>query len=657
MTVASGSLNITSPGQGSIFVNGTAAETVDIFASNGELPTSVRSAHTPGVVHVLPQLLLPEGFELLNSAEKVLLSRNATRFVSLLRSANLSSTYVGVPGKKTKKEFTILAPTDEAIEALEWWINVGVPGGDHSMQTLAAAGLTTAPDDGTKPPPPEETSPLAALLKYHIVPGQVAPKNLEDGMLLETELKTAALGGARQRVHVEVSERRKPGTDATIEDGEISIGGALVIGSPIKSGKSVIYFISSLLSPPLDVLQTAVSDLQLSTYIAAVYAAGLERSVKANEGTTYFIPRNKAFAQLGLAMKYLLLPEAREELRRTLRYHSVEKLVYTTEVEDGKTVLETQEGGNIVLESGKNKTLTLSSPYKWAGHDSGASLPANGELNPAAFVGIDSLTETGVIHAVDSVILPADVDITAAKLIRGSKQRVMADLMVKAGLGWVLEGREPTQIELERVGLDGFVRARPQPWTADNSTEDLALPSYTVLVPTDTAFGRLNLTHYLNNNDALLELLKLHIIPSSLDIALPKGSVEKGPKKPPQDGYPLALEDDVVYPTLLTPTARYGQLAFRAFGADGFIVGIHNARGGSNNDNAAQTGDSGRASVRWKHSRGDGNTGIRTSGKDDQKEGGEIDTGPLWRGGMSLGGGVIVVDAVLIPFNPGWFER
>ncbi|KAL1406085.1 hypothetical protein Q8F55_007768 [Vanrija albida] len=647
VTVASGSLNITSPSQGAIFVNGTAAETVDIFASNG-------------VIHVLPQLLLPEGFELLNSAEKVLLSRNATRFVSLLRSANLSSTYVGVPGKKTKKEFTILAPTDEAIEALEWWINVAVPGGDHSMQSLAAAGLRSEPDDGTKPPPPEETSPLAALLKYHIVPGQVTPKDLEDDMLLETELKTAELGGARQRIHVEVSDRRKPGTDGHIEDGEISIGGALVIGSPVKSGKSVIYFISSLLSPPLDVLQTAVSDLQLSTYIAAVYAAGLERSVKANEGTTYFIPRNKAFARLGLAMKYLLLPEAREELRRTLRYHSIEKLVYSTEVEDGKTVLETQEGGNIVLEKSVNKTLTLSSPYKWAGHDSGASLPANGELNPATMVARDSLTETGVIHVVDNVVLPADVDITAAKLIRGSKQRVMADLMVKAGLSWVLEGREPTEVELERVGLGGFVRAGPHAWRADNSTEDLALPSYTVLVPTDTAFGRLNLTHYLNNNDALLELLKLHIIPSSLDVALPKGSIEKGPKQPPKDGYPLALEDDVVYPTLLTPTARYGQLAFRAFGADGFIVGIHNARGGSNNDNAAHTGDSGRASVRWKHSRGDdggdgGDGGIRAF-KDD-KESGDIDNGPLWRGGMSLGGGVILVDAVLIPFNPGWFER
>lgn len=583
----------------------------------------------PGVIHVISSLILPEGFELLNSAEKVLLSRNATRFVSLMRTANLSAEYIGEPGKKSKDKWTILAPVDDAIEYMEWW------GGKGAIPPTFSEEVTAA---GIPPPPTRDVSPLASLLKYHIVPGLVAPKDLEDGMLLSTELRTVSLGDERQRLHVEVSDRRSTRPEWEVEDGEIRLGGAMVLGSPVKSGQSIIYFISALLQPPLDVLQTAVADLQLSTYVAAVYAAGLERIINDNIGTTYFIPRNKAFGQLGLAMKYLLLPDARDDLRRMIRYLAVEKLLYTTDVEDGKTVLKTVEGGNVVLSKDPNNTFSIMSPSKWPGYDSGSSLPANGDLRPARMTAHNALTETGVIHIIDNVVLPADMQITPAKLIKGSKQRTMTELMVKAGLGWILEGREPTAEELERVGLSSTVQASSND---DPDVNDLAYPSYTILMPTDKAFSRLNLTLYMSDEKALLELLKLHIIPSNLGAPLPSASSEHQPEHPPRDGLPLALEDDVVYPTLLAPSARYGELAFRAWGENEFFVGVHNARGGSSN-RGGRTQSAGRSSVRWRKSKND----IMAS-KDD----------PLWRGGMTLGGGVIVLDSVLIPYNPGWWER
>ncbi|OCF44928.1 hypothetical protein I317_01207 [Kwoniella heveanensis CBS 569] len=627
-------LDVYSTRSGDIAVNGTQAEIVDIFASNG-------------VIHIIRNLLLPENFTLLNSAEKTLLSLNATRFVSLLRSANLSEAYIGENGRdRTDEEaWTILAPPDDVLDTMDKW------GGVYKSQR-----------------PIEDSSPLAGLLQYHFIPGRLLPSDIKDGMLLGTELRTFLLGGARQKLRVEVSERfdRDRNDWEAIGEGEVRFGGATVLGKPVKSGKSIIYLISSLLSPPDDVLQTAVADLQLSTFIAAVYAAELERTVKRKPATTYFMPRNRAFNQLGLAMRYLLLPEGKDELRKVIKYHVVDEVIYTPDIELGKKVFTTLEGGEVVLDRtrGKNGTISLHSPTKWDGLDSGENLPANGELRAAKVWHADALTDTGTIHTIDSVVLPADVKITIGKLIRGSKQSTMGDLMMRAGLGWILEGREPTSDEVQRVQLDEQVSTLDddcqKPETGDPSDkdddnepklEDLALPSYTVLVPTDKAFSALNLTHYLSDKDALLDLLKLHIIPSSSTSAT-KSSI---PPLPPRDGQPLTLDDDLIYSTLLSGENKYGDVAFRATGDNSFIVGIKGARGGAAMGNSARIGQTGRASVRWKP-RAEKRKDRPKKGKSEEDEEDE-QRRRLWGDGMTLGGGVLMIDQVLIPYHASWFSR
>jgi uncharacterized surface protein with fasciclin (FAS1) repeats len=638
---------------GSIVVNGTAAESVDVFAANGTstlstLPSQAESlssrAELSGVVHIVPSLLLPENFTLLNSNEKVLLSLNATRFVSLLRSANLSSTYVGEPGKNKDDAWTILAPTDEVLDMMDRWGH-GAPLPDWSMGALASSSFF------------EDVSPLAALLQYHIIPGRLMPADLKDGLLVGTELRTSSLNGARQRLPVELSDRIDR-SNWEVGNGEIRFGGATVLGKPVRSGKSVIYLVSSLLSPPDDVLQTAVSDLQLSTFIAAVYAADLDKAVKKNPATTYLMPRNRAFGSLGLAMKYLLLPEGKDELRKVVKYHAVDEIVYSEDLETGKQVFTTLEGGEIVLRKtgGKNSSTFVQSPNKWEGHDSGEQLPSNGELRPAKMSHFDALTSTGVIHTIDAVILPSDVFISIGKLIRGSKQSTMMDLMARAGLSWILEGRQPSANEVERAYLQGVVR------TWDNETDQpdidsLAMPSYTVLCPSDKAFSRLNLTHYLNDQEALLNLLKLHIIPTQP--STPRTANSKIPASPPSDGAPLSLEDDLVYSTLLSSSSKYGDVAFRATGDNSFLVGIRNARSSAGND-AARLGATGRGSVRWRKNKGDQGVSVSKGGKgkdkakdDDAHDGYE----ELWRGGMTLGGGVVMLDSVLVPYEPSWFSR
>lgn len=415
------------------------------------------------------------------------------------------------------------------------------------------------------------------------------------------------------------------------------------------------------MSPPDDVLQTAVSDLQLSTFIAAVYAADLDRSVRKTPAVSYFLPRNRAFTALGLVMKYLLLPEGKDELRRVLKYHALKDLIYSADVEPGGHVYRTIEGGEVVLRRTKGDvaSLTLSSPSKWAGHDSGHKLPSNGELRPARVTFDDTLTDTGVMHVIDSVIIPADVNITIGKLIRGSRYDTMADLMVRAGLDWVLEGRDPTAHDIASAGLHASVLPETDSTgSAYSDAYSLAKPSYTVLVPTDKAFSRLNMTRYINDKEALLELLKLHIIPTQPSLGAK--STSSFAAEPPRDGQPLVLGDDVVYSTLLSKDSKYGNLAFRATGDNSFIVGIRGARGNVG-DISARLGQAGRATVRWrKRSQGDVDV-MADAGREKSK--GSEDTGlgdsisRLYRNGMTLGGGVMILDSVLLPYHPSWFSR
>lgn len=415
----------------------------------------------------------------------------------------------------------------------------------------------------------------------------------------------------------------------------------------MKSDKSVIYLISSLLSPPDDVLSTAVSDLQLSTFIAAVYAADLGRTANKAPATTWFIPRNKAFSSLGLTMRYLLSSEGKDELRKIVKYHAVDKILYTQDIEDGREEYKTLHGGTVILDrtKGSNYTISLQSPERWEGHDSGDHLPSNGEIRPAIVTHADTLTSTGAIHTVDSVVMPADVQITIGKLIRGSKQSSMVDLMERAGLDWILDGREPTTDEIYRARHIGIVE------TMSPDLESLALPGYTVLCPSDKAFSRINMTLYYEDSEALANLLKLHIIPTQP--STPHTDLRKIPAPPPRDGSPLSLADDLVFQTLLSSDSKYGDVAFRATGDNGFIVGIQNARSGYGND-AARLGQSGRATVRWRKSSQHNieSVGIYRKSRD-KTERDDV----LWRGGMTVGGGVIMLDAVLIPYEPSWLTR
>lgn len=180
-------------GDRSLQVNDTSIEQADNICFNG-------------VIHTVPSLLLPRG-SLSLTAEKFLIALNATKFVSLLRSVDLSR-YVQLPND-SEEGFTILAPSDEVTEMV-------MSRGLASGQPLPAPGSRA----------------LAELLRYHIVPGRWEVSDLENGQLLETELTTPLLRGARQRIPVSIT-RESAGT-AKRKHAIVTIGNAGILRQPGK---------------------------------------------------------------------------------------------------------------------------------------------------------------------------------------------------------------------------------------------------------------------------------------------------------------------------------------------------------------------------------------------------------------------------------------
>jgi uncharacterized surface protein with fasciclin (FAS1) repeats len=144
-------------------------------------------------------------------------------------------------------------------------------------------------------------------------------------------------------------------------------------------------------SMPGTIVDVASGNPDFSTLVAAVTAAGLVETLQGDGPFTVFAPTNEAFAALpaGLVDK-LLLPENKDTLTKILTYHVVSGAVMAADVKAGD--VPTVEGSNI--------TVTID----------GGTVTLNGS---AKVVATDVAASNGVIHVIDAVIVPPDVDLSA----------------------------------------------------------------------------------------------------------------------------------------------------------------------------------------------------------------------------------------------------
>ena len=134
------------------------------------------------------------------------------------------------------------------------------------------------------------------------------------------------------------------------------------------------------------VVEIAAGNKDFSTLVAAVQAAGLVETLSGKGPFTVFAPTNEAFAKLPKGtVEELLKPENKAKLTSILTYHVVAGKVMAADAIklDGKTA-KTVNGQEIAIQVVDGKV----------------------KINDATVTAADIVGSNGVIHVIDTVLLP-----------------------------------------------------------------------------------------------------------------------------------------------------------------------------------------------------------------------------------------------------------
>lgn len=260
----------------------------------------------------------------------------AGTFNTLLTAAKAA----GLADALATGQYTVFAPTDEAFERLDPAV----------IQELLQ---------------PENKSKLAAVLKYHVVPGSVSAS---DAYLLKS---ATTLNGQRIALALNATQP--------------TVGNANLLKTDIACSNGVIHVIDSVLLPSSSTIpQVATSAGNFGTLLAAASAAGLADTLGTSGPFTVFAPTDDAFNKLPEGtVANLLKPENKQQLIDILKYHVVSGRVYDMDAVKAKQA-----------------TTLLGRSIQVGVSEKGIS------INDANVVAKNIEASNGVIHVIDSVLLP-----------------------------------------------------------------------------------------------------------------------------------------------------------------------------------------------------------------------------------------------------------
>lgn len=139
-------------------------------------------------------------------------------------------------------------------------------------------------------------------------------------------------------------------------------------------------------APSADIVDTAIASKKFPTLVAALKAAGLVETLKGEGPFTVFAPTEEAFRKLPKGtVESLLKPENKSKLVAILTYHVVPGKVMAADV------LKLKNGTKVKTVQGQTITVKNARGVK---------------VNQAKVVKTDIVGTNGVIHVIDSVILP-----------------------------------------------------------------------------------------------------------------------------------------------------------------------------------------------------------------------------------------------------------
>ncbi len=401
-----------------------------LFINQSEVVATDVNA-TNGIIHVIDTVLLPPADGTANIVDTAVGAGSFTTLVAALQATGLDSVLAD-----ESQSFTVFAPTDAAFDLL----------GSDTINNLL-----------------NDTDTLRDILLYHVISGSAVDS-------------TAAIGLAGSSVEATNGDQLA----ISLQDGALFINDSEVTGADVQASNGIIHVIDAVLIPPTgdggdngggdpvltNIVDTAVAAGSFNTLAAALQATGLD-SVLADESQRYtvFAPNDAAFDKLGQDTINALLADT-DTLRDILLYHVI-------------------AGTSINAET----ALTLAGTKVTAANDDEFALSINdGSLfvNLSEVVATDVNASNGVIHVIDTVLLPPMIEETHGSVV---------DLAVA-------DGRFTTLVAaLQATGLDATL--------ADHAG------IFTVFAPTDDAFAALGagaVDGLLADLPALTQILLTHVI-------------------------------------------------------------------------------------------------------------------------------------------------
>jgi uncharacterized surface protein with fasciclin (FAS1) repeats len=202
---------------------------------------------------------------------------------------------------------------------------------------------------------------LKAILLYHVIPGNLMAADVVKRDSLKTLLGQSA----------SIDTANGPTIDA-----------ARITATDIRTSNGVIHVIDSVILPKNDIIEVARQAGSFKTLLAAIDAAGLNDALRSDGPFTVFAPTDEAFAKLpsGTLDRLLANPD---RLAAILKYHVVAGNVLA------KDVVELSEATTLQGQSVKIDTC------------SGV------KVDNARVVKTDVMATNGVIHVIDTVIIPS----------------------------------------------------------------------------------------------------------------------------------------------------------------------------------------------------------------------------------------------------------
>ena len=243
-------------------------------------------------------------------------------------------------------------------------------------ETLSGEGPFTvfAPTDAAFAALPEgtleallaDTEALRKVLLYHVVAGKV--------MAADVVGLTEATAVSGEKISIEVVE------------GNVFVAGSQVVTVDVAASNGVIHVIDSVMLPPSmrlgNIVATAQKAGSFNSLLAAATAAGLAETLATGGPFTVFAPTDEAFAKLpeGTVEGLLANPDA---LKDILLYHVISGSVPAEQV-IGLTSADTLLGKSVAIRVEDGMVF----------------------VNDAKVIATDVAASNGIIHVIDTVILP-----------------------------------------------------------------------------------------------------------------------------------------------------------------------------------------------------------------------------------------------------------